>query len=76
MMPARQVCRHRGRSGGEGVSNTVPVRNSEYFVEAHHTYRPLSGIGVRSDIQYVIDPGGTSQNKNALESGLKTVANF
>jgi porin len=54
----------------------VPVRSSEYVVEAYHTYRPITGLQVRPNIQYVIEPGGTSQNRNALVFGLKTVANF
>ncbi|WP_376717391.1 carbohydrate porin [Bradyrhizobium sp. 62B] len=40
------------------------------------TYRPRNGLEVRPNIQYVIDPGGTSQNRNALVFGLKTAANF
>jgi porin len=54
----------------------VPVQSSEYVVEAYYTYRPLNGLEVRPNIQYVIEPGGTSQNRNALVFGLKTVANF
>jgi porin len=54
----------------------VPVRNSEYVVEAYYKYRPLGGLEIRPNIQYVVDPGGTSQNRNALVFGLKTVANF
>ncbi|MCK1595033.1 carbohydrate porin [Bradyrhizobium sp. 164] len=54
----------------------VPVRNSEYIVEAYYTYRPLGGLEIRPNVQYVVDPGGMSQNRNALVFGLKTVANF
>jgi porin len=46
----------------------VPVRNSEYVVDSYYTYRPLNGLEVSRNIQYVIDPGGTSQNRNALYS--------
>jgi porin len=54
----------------------VPVQSSEYVVEAYYTYLPLNGLKVRPNIQYVNDPGGTSQNRNALVFGLKTVASF
>jgi porin len=50
----------------------VPFRNSEYVVETYYPYRPLNGLEVRPNIQYAIDPGGTSQNQNALVFGLKT----
>ena len=54
----------------------VPVRNSEYAVDPYYTYRPLNGSEVGRNIQYVIDPGGRSQNRNALVFGLKTAVNF
>jgi porin len=54
----------------------VAVQGSEYSMEFYYTYRPLAGLQVRPNIQYVIDPGGTSANPNALVFGLKTVANF
>jgi hypothetical protein len=47
----------------------VPVRNSEYVVEAYYTCRPRNGLEVRP--QYLIQPGGTRQNRNALVFGLK-----
>jgi porin len=52
------------------------VQNSEYVAEAYYTCRPFIGLEVRPNVQYVIEPGGTSQNKNALVFGLKTVASF
>ncbi|MET4387830.1 porin [Bradyrhizobium sp. F1.4.3] len=54
----------------------VAVQGNEYVLEFYYTYRPLAGLQVRPNIQYVIDPGGTSTNSNALVFGLKTVANF
>lgn len=40
-------------------------------------YLPLvDGLDVRPNIQCVLDPGGTSQNRNALVFGLKTMAKF
>ncbi|HBY31264.1 MAG TPA: porin, partial [Bradyrhizobium sp.] len=54
----------------------VAVQGNEYVMELYYTYRPLAGLQVRPNIQYVVDPGGTSRNPNALVFGLKTVANF
>jgi porin len=54
----------------------VAVQRNEYSMEFYYTYRPLAGLQVRPNIQYVIDPGGTNTNSNALVFGLKTVANF
>jgi porin len=54
----------------------VAVQGNEYSMEFYYTYRPLAGLQVRPNIQYVIDPGGTSTHPNALVFGLKTVANF
>jgi porin len=54
----------------------VAVQGTEYSMELYYTYRPLAGLQVRPNIQYVIDPGGTSAKPNALLFGLKTVANF
>jgi porin len=54
----------------------VAVQGNEYTMELYYTYRPLAGLQVWPNIQYVIDPGGTNTNPNALIFGLKTVANF
>ena len=54
----------------------MAVQSNEYSMEFYYTYGPLAGLQVRPNIQYVINPGGTSTNSNALVFGLKTVANF
>jgi porin len=54
----------------------LAVQGNEYTMELYYTYRPLAGLQIRPNIQYVIDPGGTSANPNALVFGLKTVASF
>jgi porin len=54
----------------------VAVQSNEYSLEFYYTYRPFAGLQVRPNIQYVINPGGTTSNPNALVFGLKTVANF
>jgi porin len=55
---------------------SAAVQGNEYVMEFYYTYRPLAGLLVRPNIQYVINPGGTGANPNAWVFGLKTVANF
>jgi hypothetical protein len=54
----------------------VPVQGTEYVMELYYTFRPTSGLLFRPNVQYVIHPGGVSQNKDALIFGLKTSASF
>ena len=52
------------------------VQHSEYVFELYYTLRPVSGLLFRPNLQYVVDPGGTSHNQNAFVMGLKIGANF
>jgi len=54
----------------------VAVQNSEYAFELYYTIRPINGLLIRPNLQYVLFPGGTNQNTNVIVFGLKTVANF
>jgi porin len=54
----------------------VVVQGAELFVELHYTLRPTNGLLFRPSVQYVINPGGTSQNTNALVLGFTTSMNF
>jgi len=54
----------------------VGVQHSEYVMEVYYSWVPALGAILRPNIQYVITPGGTSFNKNALVFGLKTLAAF
>lgn len=54
----------------------VAAQSNEYSMEFYYTWRPLAGLQVRPNILYVLNPGGTTANPNALVFGLKTVANF
>jgi porin len=58
---------------GQGL---VAVQESEYEFELYYTIRPINGFLIRPNLQYVLYPGGTSQNTNVIVFGLKTVANF
>ncbi|TCR79023.1 carbohydrate porin [Rhizobium sp. BK376] len=50
--------------------------SSEYAFELYYTYRPRTGLLFRPNLQYVVHPGGTSQNDDVFALGLKTSANF
>jgi porin len=54
----------------------VAVQDAEYVFELYYTVRPVNGLLLRPNIQYVHTPGGTSQNKDVIVLGLKSVANF
>lgn len=54
----------------------LPAPDSEYVFELYYTYRPRPGLLFRPNIQYIIDPGGISQNEDVLVLGLKTAATF
>ncbi|PZM14891.1 porin [Rhizobium tubonense] len=53
-----------------------PVADSEYAFELYYTYRPTAGLLFRPNIQYVVNPGGISENKDVVVLGLKTAASF
>jgi len=54
----------------------VGVQGSEYVFELDYTVRPIEGLLIRPNVQYVLDPGGTGQKTNNIVFGLKTVGNF
>lgn len=54
----------------------VAVQGAEFPFELHYTFRPVNGVLLRPSIQYVITPGGTGANLNALVFGFTTSINF
>jgi porin len=58
------------------AAQSRPVPGSEYAFELYYTYRPTAGLLFRPNIQYVLNPGGISENKDVVVLGLKTAANF
>lgn len=54
----------------------LPVAHSEYAFELYYTYRPTGGLLIRPNVQYVVEPGGISENKDVVVLGLKTAATF
>jgi porin len=58
------------------VSDEEDIQGSEYAFELYYTYRPRAGLLIRPNLQYIVHPGGTSQNDDVFALGLKTSANF
>jgi porin len=55
----------------------VPVQDGyEYAAELFYNWVPVPSINLRPNVQYVIHPGGTSQNNRVFVLGLKTVIAF
>ncbi len=55
----------------------VPVQDGyEYAAELFYNWAPIPSINLRPNLQYMIHPGGTSQNNNVFVLGLKTVIAF
>jgi porin len=54
----------------------VAVQGSEYAFELYYTVRPVAGLLVRPNLQYILKPGGTDQNKDAVVLGLKMAADL
>jgi porin len=56
---------------------TIPVQSGyEYATELFYNWSPIPSINLRPNLQYVINPGGTSQNRNVFVLGLKTIIAF
>ena len=55
----------------------IPVNDrGEYATELFYDWRPLPSVSLRPNVQYVVQPGGSSQNANAFVFGLKTSVAF
>jgi porin len=48
----------------------------EYAAELFYNWSPIPSIQLRPNLQYVLHPGGTSQNGNVFVLGLKTIVAF
>jgi porin len=55
---------------------TVVNDGYEYAAEAFYSWSPLPSVSIRPNLQYVMHPGGASQNDNAVVVGLKTSIAF
>ncbi|MBV2181474.1 MAG: carbohydrate porin [Castellaniella sp.] len=57
-------------------ANTVAGDGYEYVSELYYTWSPVPSVFLRPNVQYVMHPGGTSENSNAFIIGLKTGITF
>ncbi|MBB3225993.1 porin [Luteibacter sp. Sphag1AF] len=55
---------------------TVVNDGYEYVAEVFYNWSPIASINLRPNLQYILHPGGTSQNSNAFVLGLKTSIAF
>ncbi|TCV95912.1 OprB family porin [Luteibacter rhizovicinus] len=55
---------------------TVVNDGYEYVAEVFYNWSPIASINLRPNLQYILHPGGTSQNSNAFVLGLKTSVTF
>ena len=61
---------------GGGLGTPVAVQSHEMELEAMYIARVYRGVSIEPDIQYIIDPGGTSRTHNALSLGLQLSVTF
>lgn len=55
----------------------VPVADTyEFASEVFYDWYPIPSLSVRPNLQYVVNPGGITQNRNAFVFGLKTSVTF
>jgi porin len=48
----------------------------EYAAEVFYSWSPVASVSIRPNLQYVMHPGGSSQNDNTVVVGLKTSLAF
>lgn len=58
------------------VADEEGIDGSEYVAEIYYTWRPNPALQIRPNLQYVVDPGGDSENDDVFVLGLKTSASF
>lgn len=48
----------------------------EYVAEVFYSWSPIPSMSLRPNLQYIVHPGGSTENSNALVVGLKTSIAF
>jgi porin len=61
---------------GGGLGTPVAVQSHEMELEAMYIAKLYRGVFAEPDIQYIINPGGTSRTHNALSLGLQLDVTF
>jgi porin len=59
-----------------GNQQGVPGASFESVAELTYSIRLSPGIALQPDLQYVLHPGGTRQNGNALVAGFRAIVDF
>ena len=54
----------------------VAVQTNEYPFELYYTFNVGNWLALRPNLQYIVHPGGTSQNDNVVVLGLKASVKF
>jgi porin len=52
------------------------IRSSEYLAEFDYRIVPVAGVRITPNVQWGINPGGISQNRNVVALGVKTSVQF
>jgi porin len=66
------VAQNNARTG----QTTIAGGDYEYVSEVYYSWSPVPSVSFRPNLQYIVHPGGTSQNQNALAIGLKSEVAF
>jgi porin len=61
---------------GGGLGTPLGVQTHEAELEAMYIARVYRGVSIEPDIQYIINPGGTTRTPNALSLGLQLSITF
>jgi porin len=64
------------QNGGRTGRNTMVGNDYEYVSEVYYGWSPVPAVSLRPNLQYILHPGGTSQNANAFAIGFKSVIAF
>ena len=64
---AKFVKQNNARTGEDVIAGS----GSEYVTELFYSWSPIPSVFLRPNLQYILHPGGTSQNSNAFVAGLK-----
>lgn len=60
------------RTGQDAIAGS----GDEYVGELYYAWVPVPSVSLRPNLQYIVHPGGTTRNHNALVIGLKCVLAF
>ena len=59
-----------------GNAQGIPGPSFEAVIEFTHSIRLAPAIALQPDVQYVLHPGGSRQNGNALVVGFRAIVDF